>query len=166
MQTTNLLTAQLVSRKGEGRKKLATVDPHEGQRKQRTYAAVTSASLLVAVDIGHGDEYENRTLSFPLLKSIRIRSGFRLPWKRLKQVYASNKYHAPLVMMKRLAARDIATHIKGRTNKKRRPDIPSLFETYIRIRSSIEQFSGRLKSFKRIQTRYNRSSSTYFVSCI
>jgi transposase len=62
-----------------------------------------------------------------------------------------------------LAARGIAARIKERANKKRRPGRPSMFdnETYTRIRSSVERFFAWLKSFCRIQTRYDRLASTY-----
>jgi transposase len=98
---------------------------------------------------------------FPLLKSIRI-SGTRRPRSRPRRVYADNKYHTPLVMMY-LASRGIAARIKERVNKKKRPGRPSLFDykTYTRVRSSIERFFAWLKSFRRIQTRYDRLTSTY-----
>jgi transposase len=72
-----------------------------------------------------------------------------------------------------LAARGIAARIKERANKKKRPGRPSLFdyETYTRVRSSVERFFGWLKSFRRIQTRYERlASSTYLgflqIGCV
>jgi len=97
----------------------------------------------------------------PLLKNIRIKST-RRPRSRPKRVYADNKYNTPLVMMY-LAARGIAARIKERANRKRRPGRPSLFdyETYTKVRSSVERFFGWLKSFRRVQTRYDRLSSTY-----
>lgn len=57
----------------------------------------------------------------------------------------------------------IAARIKERTNKRKRPGRPRVFdnETYIRIRSSVERFFAWLKSFRRIQTRYDRLASTY-----
>jgi transposase len=63
-----------------------------------------------------------------------------------------------------LTARGIIARIKDRANKKKRKrGRPSLFdyETYTRIRSSVERFFGWLKSFRRIQTRYDRLASTY-----
>jgi transposase len=115
--------------------------------------------LPVAIDLGPGDEHESRRL-MPLLRSIRIRSA-RRPRNRPKRVYADNKYHTPLVMMY-LAARGIAARIKERANKKR-PGRPHVFDyrNYTKVRSSIERFFGWLKSFRRIQTRYDRLSSTY-----
>lgn len=98
---------------------------------------------------------------FPLLKGIRIR-GTRRPRTRPKQVYADTKYNTPLVVMY-LAGRGIAARIKERENKKKRPGRPRVFdyETYTRIRSSVERFFAWLKSFRRIQTRYDRLASTY-----
>lgn len=62
-----------------------------------------------------------------------------------------------------LAARGIAAHIKERANKKKRPGRPRIFdyEVYARVRSSVERFFSWLKSFRRIQTRYDRLASTY-----
>jgi transposase len=121
---------------------------------------VTPSSLPVAIDLGPGDEHESRRL-FPLLKNIRIR-GTRRPRSRPERVYADTKYNTPLVMMY-LAARDIDARIKERANKKRRPGRPRVFdhETYIRVRSSVERFFAWMKSFRRIQTRYERLASTY-----
>jgi transposase len=121
---------------------------------------VTPASLPVTIDLGPGNEHESRRL-FNLLKNIRIRS-IRRPRNRPKCVYADNKYHTPLVMMY-LASRGIAARIKKRVNWKRKPGRPSLFdyEKYTLIRSSIERFFGWLKSFRRIQIRYDRLASTY-----
>lgn len=62
-----------------------------------------------------------------------------------------------------LAVRGIAARIKERVNTKRKPGRPSLFDygNYVRIRSSVERFFAWLKSFRRIQTRYDRLASTY-----
>ncbi|HYZ58315.1 MAG TPA: transposase [Nitrososphaeraceae archaeon] len=50
-----------------------------------------------------------------------------------------------------------------RRRRRRRPGRQNLFdyETYTKIRSSVERFFGWLKSFRRIQTRYDRLASTY-----
>jgi transposase len=66
-----------------------------------------------------------------------------------------------------LASRGIAARIKERVNRKRKKErsgrILRLFdnETYTKIRSSIERFFAWMKSFRRIQTRYDRLASTY-----
>lgn len=127
----------------------------------KIHATITPISLPVAIDHGPGDEHESRRL-FPLLMSIRIRST-RRPRTRPKRVYADTKYHTPLVMMYHLAARGIAARINERANKKRRPIRPRIFdhETYTQVRNSVERFSSWLKSFRRIQTRHDRLSSTY-----
>ena len=57
-----------------------------------------------------------------------------------------------------------ASIIKERANKKRRrPGRHCTFsyETYAKIRSSVERFFSWLKSFRRIQIRYDRLASTY-----
>jgi transposase len=98
---------------------------------------------------------------FPLLKGIRIGSSHR-PRSRPKRVYADTKYNTPLVMMY-LAVRGIAARIKERANRKKRPGRPRVFdyENYVRIRSGVERFFAWLKSFRKIQTRYDRLASTY-----
>jgi hypothetical protein len=53
----------------------------------------------------------------------------------------------------------IAARIKKRVNWKRKPGRPSLFDydTYSKVRSSsVERFLGWLKSFRRVQTMYDR----------
>jgi hypothetical protein len=62
-----------------------------------------------------------------------------------------------------LTGRGIAAHIKERVNSKRKPGRSCIFDydNYVKIRSSIERFFGWLKSFRRIQTRYDRLASTY-----
>lgn len=108
------------------------------------HAVVTFTSLPVSIDLGPGNEHESRRL-IPLLKDIRIKSirikSIRRPRSRPKQVYADNKYHTPLVMMY-LSSRAIASRIKERVNRKRRPGRPRLFDygTYTKIRSSVERF--------------------------
>lgn len=129
-------------------------------RGSKVHAVVTPQSLPVGIDLGPGNEHESRRL-FPLLKNIRIR-GTNRPRSRPKRVYADNKYHTPLVM-RYLAGRGIAARIKARVNTKRKPGKPRVFdyENYVRIGSSVERFFGWLKSFRRIQTRYERRASTY-----
>lgn len=135
-------------------------DGHKKTKGSKVHAVVTPSSVPVTIDLGPGNEHESRRL-MPLLKNIRIR-GTRRPRSRPKRVYADNKYHTPLVMMY-LAARGIAARIKERANRKRRPGRPRIFdhETYARVRSSVERFFAWLKSFRRIQTRYDRLASTY-----
>lgn len=135
-------------------------DGHKKVNGSKVHAVVTPSSLPVAIDLGPGDEHESRRL-FPLLKGIRI-SGTRRPRSKPRRVYADTKYNTPLVMMY-LASRGIAARIKERVNKKRRPGRPRIFdnETYTRIRSGVERFFAWMKSFRRIQTRYDRLVSTY-----
>jgi transposase len=114
----------------------------------------------VVIDLGPGNEHESRRL-IPLLRNIRIRGTSR-PRNRPKRIYADNKYHTPLVMLY-LASRGIAASIKERVNRKRRAGRPRLFDygTYTKIRGSVERFFAWMKSFRRIQTRYDRLASTY-----
>jgi transposase len=65
-----------------------------------------------------------------------------------------------------LGSRGIAASIKEHVNKKKKKKKQgrkSFFdcETYTKIRSSVERFFSWLKSFRRIQTRYDRLASTY-----
>lgn len=127
------------------------------------HVVVTFTSLPVTIDLGPGNEHESRRL-ITLLKDIRIK-GIRRPRSRPKQVYADTKYHTPLVMMY-LAGRGIAACIKERVNRKKRAGCRTrLFDygTYAKIRSSVERFFGWRKSFRRIQTRYDRLASTYLA---
>jgi transposase len=57
----------------------------------------------------------------------------------------------------------IAARIKERVNRRRRPGRLNFFDygMYTKIRSSIERFFAWMKSFRRIQTRYDRLTSTY-----
>ena len=108
-------------------------DGHKKTKGSKVHAAVSPASLPVAINLGPGDEHESRRL-FPLLKGIRIMSS-RRPRSMPKRVYADNKYHIPLVMMY-LAGRGIAARIKERANVKRRAGRPRIFDyaTYARVR--------------------------------
>jgi transposase len=135
-------------------------DSYKKAKGSKVHAVVTPSSLPIATDLGPGNEHESRKL-FPLLKNVRIK-GTRRPRSRPKCVYADNKYHTPLVMVY-LAGRGIAARIKERVNRKKRPGRPHFFDygTYTRIRSSVERFFSWLKSFRRIQTRYDRPASTY-----
>lgn len=145
---------------GQERGQEVGYDGPKKANRSKVHAVVNPQSLPVAVDLGPGDQHESRRV-FPLLKSIRIR-GTRRPRSRPKRVYADTKYNMPLVMMY-LGSRGIAARIKERANRKRRPGRPRIFdnETYTRIRSSVERFFAWLKSFRRIQTRYDRLASMY-----
>jgi hypothetical protein len=138
---------------------------HKKTKWSKIHAVVTYTSLPVGVDLGRGNEPESRRL-FSLLKNMRIK-GTQKPRSRSKQVYADNKYDTPLVVMY-LWGRGISARSKERVNRKRRmrPGRPRLFdyEKYSKIRSSVERFFSWLKSFRMIQTRYDRlaASTMYF----
>jgi transposase len=103
------------------------------------------------------------------LRNIMIR-GTRRPRNRPRRVYAyNNKYHTTLIMIY-LADRGIvaARTITERASRKRirRPGKPHHFDygMYVEIRSSVERFFAWMKSFRRIQIRYNRlGTSSYLV---
>jgi transposase len=125
---------------------------------------VTYASLPVTIAPGPGNEHESRRL-LPRLRNIRIK-GTRRPRSKPKCVYADNKYHTLLVIMMYLGCRGIIAARRERVNRKRRrPDRPRLFDygTYSNIRSRVERFFAWMKSFRRIQTRYDRWTSTTYL---
>ncbi len=131
------------------------------EKGSKVHAVVTPQFLPVTIDLGPGDEHESRRRLFHL-KNIRIRST-RRPRNKPNRVYGDNKYNTPLVRTY-LASRSIAAaRIKERVNWKRKPGRPYHFDygMYIKIRSSVERFFGWMKSFRRIQTRYDRLASTY-----
>ena len=74
-----------------------------------------------------------------------------------------HKYHTFLVLTY-LYNRRIRAQIRERSSntkpKQGRPNI-FLYQDYKKVRSSVERFFGWLKSFRRIQTRYERLASTY-----
>jgi len=77
-------------------------------------------------------------------------------------IWADTKYHILLVLTY-LYNRHIKAQIKERSNTKPKHGRPNIF-LYQRnksVRSSVERFFGWLKSFRRIQTRYERLASIY-----
>ncbi len=120
-------------------------------------------SLPITIDLGPGDEHESMRL-FPLLKNVRIK-GTRRPSNRPKCVYANNKHHTPLVMMYLGSRRVVVARIKERVDIMRKPGRLRVFDytMYTKIRSSVERFFAWMKSFRRIQIRYNRLASTTYL---
>ncbi|MGB8158904.1 MAG: transposase [Nitrososphaeraceae archaeon] len=84
------------------------------------------------------------------------------PKSRPECVWADTKYHTFLVLTD-LYNRGIGAQIKERRNTKSKQGRPHVFlyREYMKVRSSVERFFGWLKSFRRIQTRYERLASTY-----
>ncbi len=125
----------------------------------KIHVAVTPNSLPIVTDVGPGNEHESRKL-IPLLKDIQIRKKVGRPRNKPKCIWADTKYSTFLALTY-LSNRHIKTQIKERRNtNKPRPHI-FLYQEYKKIRSSVERFFGWLKSFRRIQTRYERLASTY-----
>jgi transposase len=126
--------------------------------------AVTPKSLPIVTGLGPGNEHESRKL-IPLLNDIQIRNDSGRPKSRPERVWADTKYHTLLVLTY-LYNRRIKPQIKersGSNNTKAKQGTPKIFlyQYYKKVRSSVERFFGWLKSFRRIQTRYERLASTY-----
>src|ERR1041385_1425155 len=96
---------------------------------------------------------------------MQIRNNKGRPKSRPEHIRADDtKYHAFLVLTY-LYNRRIRAQIRERGSntkpKRGRPNI-FLYQDHKKVRSSgVERFFGCLKSFRRIQTRYERSASTY-----
>jgi len=105
----------------------------------------------------------------PLLNDIQIRNNNGRPKSRPEHIRADDtKYHAFLVLTY-LYNRRIRAQIRERSSntkpKQGRPNI-FLYQDYKKVRSSVERFFGWLKSFRRIQTRYERLASTTYLGFI
>ncbi|MGB0003145.1 MAG: transposase, partial [Nitrososphaeraceae archaeon] len=136
-------------------------DGHKKTKGSKIQVAVTSQCLPIAIDLGSGNEHESRKL-IPLLNYIQIKNNNGRPKSRPERVWADTKYHTFLVLIY-LYNRRIRAQIKERRNTKSKQGRPHVFlyREYRKIRSSVERFFGWLKSFRRIQTRYERLASTY-----
>ena len=138
---------------------------HKRTKGSKIHVAVTPKSLPIVTGLGPGNEHESRKL-IPLLNDIQIRNNSGRPKSRPERIWADTKYHTLLVLTY-LYNRRIKAHIKERSSssnntkaKQGRPKI-FLYQYYKKVRSSVERFFGWLKSFRRIQTRYERLVSTY-----
>ena len=126
--------------------------------------------------MGPANEHESRKL-IPLLNDIQIRNNNNGRLKnRPKRIWADTKYHTFLVLTY-LYNRRIRAQIRERSsdddddddddnnnnNTKPKQSKPNIFpyQNYKKVRSSVERFFAWLKSFRRIQTRYERLASTY-----
>lgn len=127
----------------------------------KIHVAVTPNSLPIVTGLGPGNEHESRKL-IPLLNNLRIKNKSGRPKSRPQCVWADTKYRTLLVLTY-LYNRRIRAQIKERSNTKPKQGRPKIFlyQQYKRVRSSVERFFGWLKSFRRIQTRYERLASTY-----
>jgi transposase len=118
---------------------------------------VTPASLPVAIMVGRGNEHESRKV-IPLMESIRVKAPNRRgrPRKRPERVHADKNYDTFLVRLY-LQRRHVHANIPRRS-KKRRVGRPTIFdkEALKKIRYTVERFFSWIKSFRRIDTRYDR----------
>ena len=117
--------------------------------------------VAVAIDLGSGNEHESRRL-IPLLNDIQIKNNNGRPKSRPEHVWADTKYHT-FPVLTYLYNRRMGAQIKERRNAKPKQGRPHVFlyREYRKVRSSVERLFGWLKSFRRIQTRYERLASTY-----
>jgi transposase len=136
-------------------------DGHKKTKGSKIHVAVTPQCLPIAIDLGSGNEHESRKL-IPLMNDIQIKNNNGRPKSRPERVWADTKYHTFLVLTY-LYNRRIRAQTKQRRNTKSKQGRPHVFlyREYRKIRSSVERFFAWLKSFRRIQTRYERLASTY-----
>ena len=127
----------------------------------KIHVAVTPRSLPIVTGLGLGNEHESRKF-IALLNDIQIRNNNGRPKSRPERIWADTKYHTFLVLTY-LYNRRIRAQIRERSNTKPKQGRPNIFlyQDYRKVRSSVERFFGWLKSFRRIQTRYERLASTY-----
>ena len=131
----------------------------------KIHVAVTPRSLPtipIVTGLGPANEHESRKL-IPLLNDIQIRNNNGRPKSRPERIWADTKYRTFLILTY-LYNRRIRAQTRERSNTKPkqqgRPNI-FLYQDYKKVRNSVERFFGWLKSFRRIQTRYERLASTY-----
>lgn len=123
---------------------------------------MTPASLPVSIMIGRGNEHESRKL-IPLMKNIRIRApnGRGRPRKKPRRVHADKNYDTFLVRLY-LQRRHVHANIPRRS-KKKRVGRPSIFDKQAlrKTRYTVERFFSWIKSFRRIDTRYDRLTEAF-----
>jgi transposase len=131
---------------------------------------VTPSSLPVSIMIGRGNEHESRKV-IPLMEQVSIRGGRGgRPGKRPSRVHADKNYDTFLVRLY-LQRRRVHANIPRR-GKKIRPGRPAIFdkEALKKTRYSVERFFSWIKSFRRIDTRYDRLASSFMgfirIACI
>lgn len=123
---------------------------------------MTPASLPVSIMIGRGNEHESRKL-IPLMNGISLRVPHQRgrSRKRPKRVHADKNYDTFLVRLY-LQRRHIRCNIPRRS-KKKRVGRPSIFDKKAlkKTRYSVERFFSWIKSFRRIDTRYDRTAEAF-----
>jgi transposase len=112
--------------------------------------------------IGRGNEHESRKL-IPLMESIGVKAPNRKgrPRKRPKRVHADKNYDTFLVRLY-LQRRHIHANIPKRS-KKRPVGRPTIFDKKAlkKTRYTVERFFSWIKSFRRIDTTYDRSADAF-----
>jgi transposase len=121
--------------------------------------------------IGRGNEHESRRL-IALMEAISVNAPHQRgrPRKRPKRVHADKNYDTFLVRLY-LQRRHIHANIPRRS-KKKRVGRPSVFdkEALRKTRYTVERFFSWIKSFRRIDNRYDRLASAFMgfihIACI
>ncbi len=112
--------------------------------------------------IGRGNEHESRKL-IPLMGGIGVHAPGRRgrPRKRPVRVHADKNYDTFLVRLY-LQRRRVRANIPRRS-RKRRVGRPSIFdkEALKKIRYTVERLFSWIKSFRRIDTRYDRLTDAF-----
>lgn len=122
---------------------------------------MTPASLPIAIMIGRGNEHESRKV-IPLMESVSVKVPGRRgrPRKRPTRVHADKNYDTFLVRLY-LQRRHVRANIPRRS-KKKPVGRPTMFDKQaLKIRYTVERFFSWLKSFRRIDTRYDRSADAF-----
>jgi transposase len=117
---------------------------------------VTPDSLPVSVAIGRGNEHESRRL-IPLMEAISVEPPRGRPRKRPERLHADTNYDTFLVQR-----RHVRANIPSRS-KKKRPGRLRIFDKQAlrKTRYAVERFFSWIKSFRRIDTRYDRLASSF-----
>jgi len=112
--------------------------------------------------IGRGNEHESRKV-IPLMEQVSIRAGRGRPRKRPSRVHADKNYDTFLVRLY-LQRRHVHANIPRR-GKKIHAGRPAIFDKKAlkETRYSVERFFSWIKSFRRIDTRYDRLASAFMA---
>ncbi|TLY01830.1 MAG: IS5 family transposase, partial [Thaumarchaeota archaeon] len=151
-----------LDRRRQKRGELIGYDGYHRKKGTKVHVAVTPASLPVSVMIGRGNEHESRKL-IPLMEGVSVKAPHRRgrPRKRPWRVHADKNYDTFLVRLY-LQRRHIRANIPSRSRKKRQGR-PTIFDEHAlkKTRYTVERFFSWMKSFRRIDTRYDRLVSSF-----
>jgi len=113
---------------------------------------VTTSSLPVCIAMSPGNHHEGSKL-ISMMEEMTVR--------RPRRIHADTIYDTPLARYY-LRRKHVIANIPSRARRKR-PGRPRLFdrEALRRIRYSVERFFSWVKNFRRIDTRYDRSASSF-----